>query len=151
MIYTCSKQGKIDRLWGVFLGHLIQMQNAGIKVEYVRKGEVILNGKRYKPVYRENTMSYEPIGWRYEKQYIILTGHNIQPLIDYLKPFNKALGCPHGQMLEDMVAACFGVYSPENYEKAVRLVGSLGTMGFIPTHEADRIVSEMDKIDDSEE
>ena len=94
MIYTCSKQGKIDRLWGVFLGHLIQMQNAGIKVEYVRKGEVILNGKRYKPVYRENTMSYEPIGWRYEKQYIILTGHNIQPLIDYLKPFNKALGCP---------------------------------------------------------
>lgn len=88
MVYICSKQGKIDRLWGVFIGHLLQMQDSGIKVEYIRKGEVVLNGKRYEPVYFENTMRYEPIGWRYEKQYIVLTGHDIQPLIEYLKSFN---------------------------------------------------------------
>lgn len=85
MIYICSKQGKIDRLWGVFIKHLLQMQDAGIKVVYERKGEVILNGKRYKPVYFENTMRYEPIGWQYGGNYIVLTGHDIQPLIDYLK------------------------------------------------------------------
>ena len=88
MVYICSKQGKIDRLWGVFVGHMLQMQDSGIKVEYIRKGEVVLNGKRYKPVYFENTMQYEPIGWSYENQYIILTGHDIQPLIEYLKSFN---------------------------------------------------------------
>jgi len=82
MIYICSKQGKIDRLWGVFIKHLLQMQDAGIKVEYVRKGEVVLNGKRYKPVYFENTMRYEPIGGSTGENYIVLTGHDIQPLIE---------------------------------------------------------------------
>lgn len=84
MIYICTKQSKIDRLWGIFIQHLIQMKNAGISVEYVRKGEVILNGRRYKPVYFENTMRYEPIGWQYGGGYITLTGHDIQPLVDYL-------------------------------------------------------------------
>ena len=85
MIYICSKQEKIDRCWGVFIRHLLQMQDAGIRVEYERKGEVTLNGKRYKPVYFENTMRYEPIGWNYKGKYIVLTGHDIQPLMDYLK------------------------------------------------------------------
>lgn len=61
------------------------MKNAGINVEYVRKGEVVLNGKRYKPVYFENTMRYEPIDWQYGEACIILTGHDIQPLIENLK------------------------------------------------------------------
>lgn len=43
MNYICSKQGKIDRLWGCFIKHLTEMQKAGIEVEYIRKGEVILN------------------------------------------------------------------------------------------------------------
>jgi len=85
MIYICNKQGKIDRLWGVFIGHLLQMQDSGIKVEYVRKGEVVLNGKRYKPVYFENTMRYETIGKAERGSNVVLTGHNIQPLIDYLR------------------------------------------------------------------
>ncbi|MCM1500521.1 MAG: hypothetical protein NC124_18825 [Clostridium sp.] len=85
MIYVCTKQSKIDWLWGIFIRHLLQMEAAGIKVEYVRKGEIVLNGRRYKPVYFENTMRYEPIGWQYKERYIILTGHDIQPLIDWLK------------------------------------------------------------------
>ena len=84
MVYICSKQGKIDRLWGVFIKHLTEMQNAGIKVEYVKKGEVILDGKRYKPVYFENTVRYEPIGWSYKGEYVVLIGHDIQPLINYI-------------------------------------------------------------------
>lgn len=63
MVYICTKQGKIDRLWGIFIQRLIQIKNAGINVEYVRKGEVVLNGRRCKLVYFENTMRYEPIGW----------------------------------------------------------------------------------------
>ena len=59
------------------------MQEAGIKVEYVKKGEVVLNGKRYSPLYFENTMRYEPIGKGGGN--VVLTGHNIQPLIDYLR------------------------------------------------------------------
>lgn len=90
MIYICSKQGKIDKLWGRFIKHLIELQEAGIKVEYVRKGEVILNGIRYEPKYMENTMSWDPIDWdpmkkRNKVKYISCTGYNIQPLIDYLK------------------------------------------------------------------
>lgn len=87
MIYICSNKGKIDKLWGRFINHLLQMQNEGISVEYVRKGEVILNGKRYEPFYRENTMSYAPIGWKYEdgQPYIVFTGYDIKPLINYLK------------------------------------------------------------------
>ena len=81
--YICEKRGKIDRLWGVFIQHIIQMQEAGIKVEYVKKGEVVLNGKRYYPLYFENTMRYEPIGKGGGN--VVLTGHNIQPLIDYLR------------------------------------------------------------------
>lgn len=53
MNYICSKQGKIDKLWGRFIKHLLELEAAGIKVEYIRKGEVILNGKRFKPVYKE--------------------------------------------------------------------------------------------------
>lgn len=83
MNYICSKQGKIDRLWGVFIQHIIQMQEAGVKVEYIRKGEVVLNGIRYEPVYFENTMRYEPI--EKGRRYIVLTGHDIRPLIEYLK------------------------------------------------------------------
>lgn len=79
------KTGKNRQAWGVFIRHLLQMQDAGIRVEYERKGEVTLNGKKYKPVYFENTMRYEPIGWHYKEQYIVLIGHDIQPLIDYLK------------------------------------------------------------------
>ena len=84
MTYICSKQAKIDRLWGVFIKHILQMEAAGISVEYVRKGEVILNGWRYEPVYFENTMRYEPIG-NHKEGNVLLVGHNIQPLIDYLK------------------------------------------------------------------
>lgn len=84
MTYICSKQVKIDRLWGVFIKHILQMEAAGISVEYVRKGEVILNGRRYEPVYFENTMRYEPIG-NHKEGNVVLVGHDIQPLIDYLK------------------------------------------------------------------
>ena len=87
MIYICSKQGKIDKLWGRFIKHLIELQEAGIKVEYVRKGEVILDGKRYEPMYMENTMSWEPLDKK--EKYISCTGYNIQPLIDYLKSKKK--------------------------------------------------------------
>jgi hypothetical protein len=73
MTYICSKQTKIDRLWGVFIKHILQMEAAGLSVEYVRKGEVILNGWRY-----------EPIGDHKEGN-VLLVGHDIQPLIDYLK------------------------------------------------------------------
>ena len=73
MTYICSKQTKIDRLWGVFIKHILQMEAAGLSVEYVRKGEVILNGWRY-----------EPIGDHKEVN-VLLVGHDIQPLIDYLK------------------------------------------------------------------
>lgn len=148
MIYICSNQSKIDRLWGVFFQHLLQMRNAGIEVEYVKKGEVILNGKRYKPVYHENTMSYEPIGWMYRTKYITLTGHNIQPLIDYLVSFNKEK--KPGLALEQMVEYCFGKYTAENYEKVVRMVASLAHIGIIPSYEADRIVSQMDEISNQE-
>lgn len=83
MNYICSKQGKIDKLWGRFIKHLLEMQEAGIKVEYVRKGEIILNGMRYEPVYMENTMDYKPIGRR--EPYVPHTGYDIQPFIRYLK------------------------------------------------------------------
>jgi len=63
---------------------MLQMEAAGISVEYVKKGEVVLNGKRYEPVYFENTMRYEPIGSHKEGN-IVLVGHDIQPLIEYLK------------------------------------------------------------------
>lgn len=86
MLYICSKQGKIDKLWGRFIKHLLELSEAGVKVEYIRKGEVVLNGKRYKPVYMENTMSWEPIGWMYgpEQNYIVFIGYDITPLIKYL-------------------------------------------------------------------
>lgn len=85
MNYICSKQSKIDKLWGRFIKHLIELRESGVKVEYVRKGEVILDGKRYNPVYMENTMSWEPVGWRYQRNYITFTGYDIQPLITYLQ------------------------------------------------------------------
>ena len=87
MIYICSKQGKIDKLWGRFIKHLTELQEAGIKVEYVRKGEVILDGKRYEPMYMENTMSWMPLDKK--EPYIACTGYSIQPLIDYLKSKQK--------------------------------------------------------------
>jgi len=83
MNYICSKQGKIDKLWGRFIKHLLELKAAGIQVDYIRKGEVILNGKRFSPVYMENTMRWEPIGWKYEKSYIVFTGYDISPLIKY--------------------------------------------------------------------
>lgn len=146
MIYTCSKQSKIDRLWGVFLGHLIQMQNAGIKVEYIRKGEVALNGIRYMPIYHENTMSYDLIGKQRNVQYVPLIGHNIQPLINYLKQFREE-NRPSGEALEDMIITLFGQYNADNYGKVVHMVRSLETMGIIPGDEAIRIISKLDEID----
>lgn len=146
MIYTCSKQSKIDRLWGVFLGHLIQMQNAGIKVEYIRKGEVVLNGIRYMPVYHENTMSYDLIGKQQNVRHVPLTGHDIQPLINYLKQFREETR-PSGEALEDMIITLFGQYNADNYGKVVHMVGSLETMGIIPGDEANRIISKLDEID----
>ena len=144
MNYICSKQGKIDKLWGRFIKHLLELEAAGIKVEYIRKGEVILNGKRFDPVYMENTMSWKPIGWRYEpgQNYITFTGYDISPLIKYLTKGRGKNGLP----LEDAVEECFGAKTPENYEKSVRFVASLGKMGIIPSYEADRIVSQMDEI-----
>ena len=144
MNYICSKQGKIDKLWGRFIKHLLELEAAGIKVEYIRKGEVILNGKRFEPVYKENTMSWEPIGWRYEpgQNYITFVGYDISPLIKYLTKDRGKNGLP----LEDAVEECFGANTPENYEKDVRFVASLGKMGIIPSYEADRIVSQMDEI-----
>lgn len=144
MNYICSKQDKIDKLWGRFIKHLLELEAAGIKVEYIRKGEVILNGKRFDPVYMENTMSWKPIGWRYEpgQNYITFTGYDISPLIKYL---TKGRG-KNGLLLEDAVEECFGANTPENYEKSVRFVASLGKMGIIPSYEADRIVSQMDEI-----
>lgn len=43
-------------------------------------------------------MSYDPIGWMYERGYICFTGHDITPLIKYLVQFNKdrAVGKPPG-------------------------------------------------------
>ena len=148
MNYICSKQGKIDKLWGRFIKHLQELSSAGIKVDYIRKGEVILNGKRYSPVYMENTMRWEPIGWQYEpgQNYITFTGYDISPLVRYLTKDRGKNGLP----LEDAVTECFGAYTPENYEKYVRLVASLGTMGIIPSYEADRIVSQMDEISNQE-
>lgn len=144
MNYICSKQDKIDKLWGRFIKHLLELEAAGIKVEYIRKSEVILNGKRFDPVYMENTMSWKPIGWRYEpgQNYITFTGYDISPLIKYL---TKGRG-KSGLLLEDAVEECFGANTPENYEKSVRFVASLGKMGIIPSYEADRIVSQMDEI-----
>ena len=52
--------------------------------------------------------------------------------------------------LEDAVAECFGAYTPENYEKYVRLIASLGTMGIVPSYEVDRIFSQMDEISSQE-
>lgn len=52
----------------------------------------------------------------------------------------------NGLPLEDAVEECFGANTPENYEKGVRFVASLGKMGIIPSYEADRIVSQMDEI-----
>lgn len=146
MIYTCSKQSKIDRLWGVFMGHLIQMQNAGIKVEYIRKGEVVLNGIRYMPVYHENTMSYDPVGKQQNVRHVPLIGHDIQPLINYLKQFREETR-PSGESLEDMIITLFGKYNADNYRKVVHMVGSLETMGIIPGDEANRIISKLDEID----
>lgn len=85
MNYICEKRGKIDRLWGVFIKHLLQIQAAGIEVEYVKKGEIILDGNRYSPLYFENTMRYEPIGKGGVN--VVLTGHDIQPLIDKLRRY----------------------------------------------------------------
>lgn len=85
MKYICSKQGKIDKLWGRFIKHLIELRESGVKVEYICKGEVILDGKRYQPLYMENTMLWEPVGWRYQGSYITFTGYDIQPLITYLR------------------------------------------------------------------
>lgn len=148
MNYICSKQGKIDKLWGRFIKHLLELEAAGIKVEYVRKGEVILNGKRFKPVYKENTMSWEPMGWGYEpwQNYITFIGYDISPLIKYLTKDRGKNGLP----LEGAVEEWFGANTPENYEKGVRFVASLGKMGIIPSYEADRIVSQMDEISNQE-
>lgn len=85
MIHNCTKIGKIERLWGYFIKHLLQMKEAGIQVEYVRKGEVVLNGIRFQPIYFENTMRYEPVGNKNGKHNVILIGHDIEPLIKYLK------------------------------------------------------------------
>lgn len=144
MNYICSKQEKIDKLWGRFIKHLLELEAAGIKVEYIRKGEVILNGKGFDPVYMENTMSWKPIGWRYEpgQNYITFAGYDISPLIKYLTKDRGKNGLP----LEE----CFGANTPENYEKSVRFVASLGKMGIIPSYEADRIVSQMDEISNQE-
>lgn len=65
MIYICSKQGKIDKLWGRFIKDLFKMQQSGIQVEYVRKGEVLLNGLRFKPMYTEKMEDWQPMGWSY--------------------------------------------------------------------------------------
>lgn len=65
MKYICTKQSKIDKLWGRFIQDLFYMQAQGIRVEYVKKGEVLLNGKRFQPMYTENMASYEPIGWQF--------------------------------------------------------------------------------------
>ena len=117
-------------------------------MEYVRKGEVILNGKRFKPVYKENTMSWEPMGWGYEpwQNYITFIGYDISPLIKYLTKDRGKNGLP----LEGAVEECFGANTPENYEKGVRFVASLGKMGIIPSYETDRIVSQMDEISNQE-
>lgn len=94
---------------------------------------MILNGKRFEPVYKENTMSWEPIGWRYEpgQNYITFVGYDISPLIKYLTKDRGKNGLP----LEDAVEECFGANTPENYEKGVRFVASLGKMGIIPSYE----------------
>ena len=140
MNYICSKQGKIDKLWGRFIKHLLELEAAGIKVEYIRK--------RFKPVYKENTMSWEPMGWGYEpwQNYITFIGYDISPLIKYLTKDRGKNGLP----LEGAVEECFGANTPENYEKGVRFVESLGKMGIIPSYEADRIVSQMDEISNQE-
>ncbi len=65
MNYVCTKQSKIDKLWGRFIKDLFYMQAQGIKVEYVKKGEVLLNGKRFAPKYTERMVSYDPIGWHF--------------------------------------------------------------------------------------
>lgn len=129
------------------LGSILE-PSAGIKVEYIRKGEVVLNGKRYSPVYMENTMRWEPMGWQYEggQNYITFTGYDISPLVRYLTKERGKNGLP----LEDAVEECFGEHTPENYEKYVRLVASLGTMGIIPSYEVDRIISQMDEISGQE-
>lgn len=88
MKYVCEKQSKIDRLWGYFIQNLLEMRDAGIKVEYVRKGEVVLNGIRYEPVYFEKTMQWNPIDRKQGAKYIITTGHDVRPLIEYLVKFN---------------------------------------------------------------
>lgn len=89
MTYICSKQVKIDRLWSIFIKHILQMEAAGISVEYVRKGEVILNRWRYGRVYFENTMRYEPSGSHKEGN-VVLVGHDIQPFIEYLKKVDES-------------------------------------------------------------
>ena len=33
MNYICSKQEKIDKLWGRFIKHLLELEAAGIKAE----------------------------------------------------------------------------------------------------------------------
>lgn len=68
--------------------------------------------------------------------------NDISPLIKYLTKDRGKNGLP----LEDAVEECFGANTPENYEKGVRFVASLGKMGIIPSYEADRIVSQMDEI-----
>lgn len=108
MIYICSKQSKIDKLWGRFIKHLIELRESGVKVEYVRKGEVILDGKRYKPCYMENTMDWEPIGWHYQRNYITFTGYDIQPLITYLQlerernPDKQSISEKYGMTAEEL-------------------------------------------------
>lgn len=148
MNYIVRNKKRLTSSGGRFIKHLLELEAEGIKVEYVRKGEVILNGKRFKPVYKENTMSWEPMGWGYEpwQNYITFIGYDISPLIKYLTKDRGKNGLP----LEGAVEECFGANTPENYEKGVRFVASLGKMGIIPSYEADRIVSQMDEISNQE-
>ena len=54
------------------------------------------------------------------------------------------------EAIETMATECFGEYSPENYKKVVKIVGSLAQVGIILGYEADRIVSRMDEISEEE-
>ena len=65
--------------------NLIREVPPDIRENRRKKGEIILNGNRYSPLYFENTMRYEPIGKGGVN--VVLTGHDIQPLIDKLRRY----------------------------------------------------------------
>ncbi len=56
----------------------------------------------------------------------------------------------HGEMLHNMMQTVFGGYSHENYEKVLHIIASLCTMGIVTKQEADRILSELDRIEAEE-